>query len=84
MLKIKPKLHLSLPKLSFGQSYPMQLSPIKEDSDELTEDVKSDPIAHDNNWELNDRPDENELEAFWNRVEADVKKDPKWFSFDSE
>jgi len=62
----------------------MQLSPVQDDSDELTQDVAADPDTHDNNWELNERPDEEELESFWTTVEADVKKDPTWFTFDNE
>ncbi len=82
MLKIKKSLSFSLPHLDLSSVKPMQLSPVANDGDELTEAVATDPDTHDNNWELNDRPDEAELEAFWTNVESDVKKDPKWFTFD--
>lgn len=81
MLKIKKSL-FRLPHFDTSTVKPMQLSPVTADSDELSLAVATDPDTHDNNWELADRPDEAELEAFWNNVEADVKKDPKWFTFD--
>ena len=81
MLKIKKSL-FSLPRLNTATAKPMKLSPVTADGDELAVAVATDPDTHDNNWELTDRPDEAELEAFWNTVEADVKKDPKWFTFD--
>lgn len=82
MLSIKKSLSFSLPKLH--SSKPMQLSAVTVDDAELSRSLDSDPDEHDNNWELNERPDENELEAFWNTVEADVKKDPSWFAFDND
>jgi hypothetical protein len=84
MLHIKKSFTLSLPSFSQAGTKPMELSPVRVDDDELTQDVVADPETHDNNWELNDRPDENELEAFWTGVEQDVKKDPTWFAFDNE
>lgn len=84
MLKIKKGFSLSLPSFGASSVGPMKLSPVRNDNDELSQAVVADPDTHDNNWELNDRPDENELEAFWSNVEADVKKDPKWFTFDNE
>ena len=84
MLSIKKSFSLTLPKFSTGSSQPMQLSPVRIDNDELTQAVVADPDSHDNNWELNERPDEAELEAFWTSVEEDVKKDPTWFAFDNE
>jgi hypothetical protein len=83
MLKLKKSFSLHLPRLDVGGSKPMNLSPVTVDSDELTKAVISDPDAHDDNWELTDRPDEAELEAYWNQVEADVQKDPSWFRFDN-
>ena len=74
MLQIKKSFSLPLPSFNSTSSKPMQLSPVRLDDDELTQDVVADPETHDNNWELNDRPDEHELEAFWTGVEEDVKK----------
>lgn len=82
MLKIKKSLSLSLPSLGVNASKPMQLSPISSDEDELVRAVDADPDDHDDNWELNDRPDTAELEQFWTSVEEDVRKDPTWFTFD--
>lgn len=83
MLKIKKSL-FSLPTFTTTAVKPMKLSPVTADNDELSVAVATDPDTHDNNWELNDRPDEHELEAFWTGVEEDVKKDPTWFAFDNE
>lgn len=83
MLKIKQTFHLHLPHLSFNPPQPMELSPVAEDDDdELTRAMQADPDEHDNNWQLGERPDGAELGEFWNRVEADVHKDPKWFTFE--
>lgn len=84
MLSIKKTLSFSLPTFNTSSAGPMQLSPVRTDNDELSQAVSTDPDTHDNNWELNDRPDENELEAFWSNVEADVRSDPTWFTFDND
>ncbi|MEO5691279.1 MAG: hypothetical protein ABIQ64_03785 [Candidatus Saccharimonadales bacterium] len=83
MLKIPKTISISLPHFK-NVAHPMQLSPVTIDNDELTRAVAADPDEHDNNWELNERPDEVQLEAFWSQVDDDVKKDPTWFTFDSE
>ena len=55
-----------------------------DDNDELTQAIASDPIDHDNNWTLDERPDTSELEAFWSEVARDLKKDPEWTDFANE
>lgn len=82
MLKIKKSRSFSLPRLSLGGSRPMQLSAVPVDEDELTQAVVGDTKDHDNNWELTDRPDTDELEAYWGAVEQDVRKDPLWIAID--
>jgi len=82
MLKIKKSLSLHLPHFDLAPPRPMQLSPVREDNDELMQAVQADPDEHDNNWELNERPDGAELDTFWNSVEDDVRRDPDWFRFD--
>lgn len=82
MLKIKPTFHLSLPHLSLRAPQPLQLSPVTDDGDELTQAVADDSINHDDNWQLTDRPSEAELDEFWTRVEKDIARDPSWFRFD--
>lgn len=57
---------------------PLQLSPIKDDDDDLTQAIKSDPQVHDDIWELSERPNADELTAFWNQVADEAKKDPDW------
>lgn len=82
MLKIKKSFSLHLPHLQLTSTQPMELSAVLDDGDELSQAMKADPDDHDDNWVLTDRPDESELDAFWTTVEDDVRKDPKWFTFD--
>lgn len=84
MLKIKQTFHISLPSLGLTQAKPLQLSPVIDDGDELTQAVKADTVDHDDNWQLTDRPNETELDQFWDKVEKDIAKDPSWFKFDDE
>lgn len=83
MLKLKHTHHLSLPHLNLT-STPMQLSPVTADDDELTQAIETDVQAHDDVWQLSERPDANELTQFWEEVVEDVSKDPKWFRFENE
>lgn len=74
-----------LPKFSISR--PMQLSPVMNDDDELTQSIINDPIDHDNNWELTERPDPEELareESTWEKIIDDVRNDPEWFKEDQE
>lgn len=85
MLKLKHSFHL--PKISFESHSPLELAPIPivdTDNDELTQAIRSDPIDHDNDWKLDERPDVNELESFWAEVTDDLKKDPEWTDFAKE
>lgn len=83
MLKIKHAHHFSVPDLSL-RSQAMELSPIPDDGDELTQAIVNDVADRDNNWELNERPDMGELTQFWTEVETDVQNDPEWFKFNDE
>lgn len=84
MLKMKHEHRFELPHLSLS-SNPMQLSPVPaDDNDELTQAIIQDPVAHDDVWELSERPDTNELTQFWSEVEADVANDPEWFKFNED
>lgn len=83
MLKIKRSHHFTLPELRL-RSQAMQLSPIPDDGDELTQAIINDVDDRDNNWELSERPDMGELTQFWTDVEADVQNDPEWFKFSDE
>lgn len=80
MLRLKHAHHLDFPHLTFRPHYGMQLSPVMADDDELSQAIENDTSARDNNWELNERPDALQLDAFWNEVQQDVRKDPEWFS----
>lgn len=84
MLKLKH--HIHLPSITFGSHPPLQLAPIPmdDDGDELTQAISSDPIDHDDNWTLDERPDQRELESFWSEVSTDLKKDPEWTDFAKE
>lgn len=83
MLKLKHTHHLNLPHLSLVPSQ-MQLSPVTADNDELTQAIETDVQAHDDVWQLSERPDIGELTAFWEEVVEDVSKDPTWFHFENE
>jgi hypothetical protein len=43
----------------------MKFAPVEEDDDELSEFIKNDPLAHDNQWDLQESIDPAQLEAFW-------------------
>jgi hypothetical protein len=43
----------------------MQFEPVMDDDDELSEFIKSDPLSHDNEWDLHENIDGAKLEAFW-------------------
>lgn len=79
MLHIKQKHHLIIPRVALPHS--MHFTPVPDDADELSTAIAHDPLAHDNQWELVERPDTTELEAYWTKVEDDIQHDPEWFSF---
>lgn len=71
--------YLSLPDFGLPMPRKMQLAPIPtDDGDELTRAIVQDPIAHDDNWELSERPDTDELESYWQHVEEDMQNDLEW------
>ena len=84
MLKIKQKFHFSLPHLQLKKSQPLQFTQVSDDSDELTLAIATDSAAHDDEWELDERPDTTQLEAYWDEVEDDIEHDPKWIKFSDE
>ena len=43
----------------------MEFSPVEDDDDELSEFIKSDPLAHDDHWDLKEGLDGDKLDAFW-------------------
>ena len=74
-----------LPQLSIPHA--MELSPVALDDDELTLAIENDPIDHDNNWQLTERPDPTEFareEATWEQIIDDVRQDPEWFKEDQD
>ena len=79
MLKLKH--HFHLPDITFDSHSPLQLAPIPADDDELTQAIAADPMDHDDNWTLDERPDTSALESFWSEVTDDLKKDPEWTDF---
>jgi len=84
MLKLSKHHYLSLPHLEFALSHPMQLAPVRDDGDELTQAIVQDPVEHDNDWELSERPDTQELEKYWVQVEEDVRNDPEWVTLSKD
>jgi hypothetical protein len=86
MLKINHH-HKSFHLPQFSIPHSMQLSPVALDDDELTLAIENDPIDHDNNWQLSERPDPVELaheEATWEKIIDDVRNDPEWFKEDQD
>lgn len=83
MLKLKHKHHLDFPHITLSPRQ-MELSPVANDDDELTQAIVRDSIARDDQWELSERPDMGELTEFWNHVEQDVASDPQWFRFEND
>lgn len=43
----------------------MAFSPVIEDDDELSRFIQSDPLAHDDHWDLHEQVDAEKLDAFW-------------------
>lgn len=83
MLKLKH--HFHFPDITFDTHPPLQLAPVPvDDDDELTQAIAADPVDHDNEWTLEERPDVSELESFWSEVTQDLKKDPEWTDFSRE
>jgi hypothetical protein len=52
-------------------------APVIDEQDELINGIKE---ASESTWDLSDQP-EGALEAFWDNVVADVRKDPQWNDF---
>lgn len=84
-LKKHHKHHFALPTLDILAPHAMELSPVgAADGDELADAIVNDPASHDNRWVLEDRPETEQLEAFWSAVEADIKSDPSWADFSQD
>lgn len=69
--------YLSLPSFGLGLSHPMHLAPVPADDDDLTKAIIADPVEHDDNWKLSERPDTGELVSYWEHVEQDMQNDPE-------
>lgn len=80
MLKLKRTHHLDFPHLieNMAPAKQMALSPVADDSDELTQAIADDVAVQDDQWELVERPDSDELVRFWTTVEDEVTNDPEW------
>lgn len=76
MLTIKQKFHLKLPRLILPHR--MKLSSAESEKDELIEAITTDTTSHDDDWQLSERPDTQELDEYWDKVEDDVRHDPEW------
>lgn len=60
----------------------LQLQPVEPNDDGTSDsplDASYNPAADD--ITLEERPDEAQLETFWNDVVDDIHKDPDWFTF---
>lgn len=81
MLKLKNKHHIDFSYVieRVKPSHRLELAPVPaDDNDELTQSISQDPVVHDNQWELTERPDATELTKFWDTVVSEVKQDPDW------
>ena len=57
----------------------LALQPVEdEDGSEL------DQFVHDEEITLEERPDQGELNEFWQHVSDDIHADPEWFQFADE
>jgi len=76
MLKLKHKHHLDFPHIVFPLTHDMAFSAVAADDDYIANQQ-----LHDDNWQLDERPDTVELAQFWQTVENDVQNDPEWVHF---
>lgn len=60
------------------------LSAVQDEDDELIRSINSDHKGADDVWELNNEPDVQGIDAFWNGVKNDLEKDPNWYSFSDD
>lgn len=50
---------------------------VDDSSDELLQAIAEDPSVHGHDWQLEEHPDADALEQFWQNVERDTANDPK-------
>ncbi|HMR72830.1 MAG TPA: hypothetical protein PKD68_02375 [Candidatus Saccharibacteria bacterium] len=81
MLKIKQKIRLQLPQLTFWPRR-LELSKPVVDEDELIDAINTDTETHDDNWQLTEHADANQLVEYWGKVEDDILHDPEWQRID--
>jgi len=55
----------------------LQLQPVEPDN----QASELDQYAEDETITLEEHPDEERLEQFWNSVSDDIHNDPSWFTF---
>ena len=66
------KQHPSLLDLIPGLNPPVVFEPVPDEDDELIQSINNDPVTNDDNWQLDEVPDEEKLEKFWDDVIAEV------------
>lgn len=76
MLKMKHKHHLDFPHFTFPLTHNLAFEKVSVDQ-QMEENIR----IHDDDWQLDERPDTAQLEQFWQRVEDDVSRDPEWVHF---
>lgn len=81
MLEIKQKFKISFPTFPKLIAQPVVFEPTIDDDDELMTAIAQDATERGNDWELSEYPDTDELERYWQRVEADISHDSEWFTF---
>ncbi len=80
MLHLKSSHHFHLPHMPSLRT--LQLSPVVDDDDEILQSLATD--HEEDTLVLEDVPNVQALDTFWNGVEEDLKKDPTWFDFANE
>lgn len=83
MLKIKQKIHFTLPRFTVWHHRPQLSRPVPE-NDELIVAIDADTTSHGDDWQLSERPDSKQLVEYWTEVEEDIKHDPKWITIAEE
>lgn len=60
------------------------LGVVPSEEDELITAIESGYQDNESVWQLSNEPDTRSIDKFWSGVQADLKKDPNWYSFTSD
>lgn len=82
-MRLNHSRHFHMPHVDLHTTR-MELSPVLADDDELSLAIDNEVSARENDWELEERPDTTQLDAFWSEVQQDIRKDPDWVDFSKD